>query len=183
MPFTPLHLGPGLCGKFLAGRHLSLALFAGTQVAMDLEVGVRLLLGSGQLHGFTNTLPGATVVVLVSVPLGKPLVEKLVGWWNRRLSPGQRPWLALFETLTWPSAWLGGIAGVYSHWFLDALMHRDAQPFWPWSGANPLLPWLSGAQIDDLCLISGLVGAGALGLYGVVVGQYPARSRRDNPLD
>ncbi|MCB1770876.1 MAG: hypothetical protein KDJ31_14465 [Candidatus Competibacteraceae bacterium] len=37
MPFTPLHRGPGLAIKALAGRRFSLLTFGIAQVAMDIE--------------------------------------------------------------------------------------------------------------------------------------------------
>ena len=37
MPFTPIHLGPGLAFKAIGGRHFSLMVFGGAQVLMDLE--------------------------------------------------------------------------------------------------------------------------------------------------
>jgi hypothetical protein len=35
--FTPLHFGPGLAMKSLAGRRFSLMLFAFSQVAIDID--------------------------------------------------------------------------------------------------------------------------------------------------
>ena len=34
MPFTPVHLGPGLALKALGGRHFRLMVFAGAQVRL-----------------------------------------------------------------------------------------------------------------------------------------------------
>ena len=38
MPITPLHLGPGAILKAAAGQHMSLSVFAFSQITMDLEV-------------------------------------------------------------------------------------------------------------------------------------------------
>jgi hypothetical protein len=37
MPFTPLHMGPGLAIKALAGHRFSILTFGIAQVAMDVE--------------------------------------------------------------------------------------------------------------------------------------------------
>ena len=101
---------------------------------MDLEVLLRLLLHSAYLHGYSNTLPGATVVLLVTVPLGRSLC-----WWNRNLSLWLARWLAVDAEVSWAAAWLGGAVGVYSHWLFDAMMHSDVRPLAPFSPGNPLL--------------------------------------------
>ena len=128
MPITPFHVGPGVLLKLVGGSHLSLTMFALTQITMDLEVVMRLMLGAYPLHGFTNTIVGATVVLVVTVVLGKPFCEWVLCWWNRNLSPAQSRWLQVSENISWPAACLGGILGVLSHFILDAIMHADARP-------------------------------------------------------
>lgn len=168
MPVTPLHLGPGVLLKALAGPHLSLTLFAITQVTMDLEVLFRFAVKSPHLHGFTNSVLGATVVLLISVPAGKPLGEWILRWWNRQLSEAQAKWLGVGETITWRAAWIGGILGVYSHVFLDAIMHVDAKPWMPFSPANPLVDLLSIGQLNLLCLILIFTGVVLIGISRLI---------------
>ncbi|NEX21274.1 hypothetical protein G3480_13275 [Thiorhodococcus mannitoliphagus] len=55
MPFTPLHLWPGLALKALGGRHFSFLAFGIAQVAMDIEPLPGLLTGAERLHGPTHT--------------------------------------------------------------------------------------------------------------------------------
>ncbi len=62
MPVTPLHLGPGTALKAVLGSRMSLTVFAFSQITMDLEVLARIALGAQQLHGFTNTVLGATAI-------------------------------------------------------------------------------------------------------------------------
>ena len=178
MPITPLHLGPGLLLKSCGGSYLSLAMFALVQVTMDLEVLLRLMLGSSQLHGFTNTIIGATLVLIVTVPIGKPLCGWVLRWWNRNLSPAQAKWLQVSASISWKTAWIGGILGVYSHWLLDAIMHADARPWIPFSEVNALVGLISIDQLNLLCLLSLLIGGILIAVYGVLrVKRLPARRK------
>jgi hypothetical protein len=54
-PFTPFHLGPGLAFKSAGGDRFSFVVFGGAQVLIDVEPGVRLLLGHQYVHGPTHT--------------------------------------------------------------------------------------------------------------------------------
>ncbi len=129
MPVTPLHLGPGTVLKAVLGSRMSLTVFAFSQFTMDLEVLVRIAVGAHQLHGFTNTLVGATVVLVPSVLLGRSISQAFLRWWNSRLSPSQARWMWVDPVIGWKAAWIGGILGVYSHLILDAVMHADAHPW------------------------------------------------------
>ncbi|MDR0275331.1 MAG: hypothetical protein LBI48_08355 [Burkholderiaceae bacterium] len=50
MPFTPLHMGPGLAVKALLGRRFSLTVFGFSQIAMDIEPLARMIRGDTLLH-------------------------------------------------------------------------------------------------------------------------------------
>lgn len=165
MPVTPLHLGPGVLFKAFAGSHLSLTMFSFTQVTMDLEVLLRFAVGSARLHGFTNSVLGATVVLLISVPVGRPLCEWFLRWWNRQLSEVQARWLGVPEDVPWRAAWAGGVLGVYSHVLLDAIMHADARPWMPFSQSNPFVDIIAIDQLNLLCLIAVFIGALLMGVF------------------
>ena len=62
MPVTPFHLGAALPLKPLAGRRLSLGVFALVQIGIDLESGYNLLLDRWPVHARLHTLPGALAV-------------------------------------------------------------------------------------------------------------------------
>ncbi len=163
MPVTPLHLGPGVMLKAALGRHMSLAVFAFCQLTMDLEVAARMALGAQQLHGFTNTVLGATAILVPSALVGRPVAQVFLRWWNSRLSPSQARWLWVEPAIPWKAAWTGGILGIYSHVFLDAVMHADARPWAPFSSANPLVGLLSVDGLNLLCLWTLVGGVIALG--------------------
>lgn len=101
MPVTPLHLGPGAALKAVLGPRMSLSVFAFCQTTMDLEVLARIAVGAHQLHGFTNTLLGATVILVPSVLVGRPAARVFMRWWNSRLSPSQARWILLSAHLVW----------------------------------------------------------------------------------
>lgn len=173
MPVMPLHLGPGILLKVFAGSQLSLVMFALTQVTMDLEVLLRFALGSARLHGFTNTIIGATVALLVTVPFGKPVCEWILRWWNRQLSQAQAKWVGVSEKITWRAAWIGGVLGVYSHFLLDAIMHSDAKPWMPFSNANSLVYLISIGQLNLLCLLSVVMGVFLIGGFRLLRSRRP----------
>ncbi|MCZ6664340.1 MAG: DUF4184 family protein, partial [Gammaproteobacteria bacterium] len=164
VPITPLHLGPALVLKAGTGKTMSLTVFAFSQVAMDVEVLVRIIIDADRLHGFSNTIFGASIVLFPSVLLGRPVCRAFLNWWNRNLSAKQRELLAVDPKISWLAAWSGGILGVYSHWFLDAMMHADALAVWPLARGNPFIDWLSIGEINGLCLGSLVVGLLAFGV-------------------
>lgn len=168
MPITPLHMGPGILFKSFGGSCLSLTTFALAQISMDLEVVVRVVLGSARLHGFTNTIIGATVVRMLTVSLGKPVCEWTLRWWNRKLTPAQARWLQVDDGISWTAAWIGGIFGAYSHFVLDAIMHSDARPWMPFSEVNSFVGLVSIDQLNRLCLLSLLIGVAIIVVSGVL---------------
>lgn len=131
---------------------MSLTVFAFCQFTMDLEVLARITLGADQLHGFTNTAMGATLILVPSVLVGRPACQAFLHWWNSRLSPSQARWMEVDAAIGWKAAWTGGILGIYSHVVLDAVMHSDARPWAPLSSVNPLVGLLSYQTLNELCL-------------------------------
>jgi hypothetical protein len=147
MPFTPFHLGPGAAFKAIGGKHFSFMVFGGTQVLMDIEPLVAILRGSPVLHGVTHTILGALVIGLVAGAIGRPISEFALGLLRIRR-----------HRITWPVSFLSGLVGTYSHIGLDAVMHRDMDPFWPFAAGNPLLGLMSVEGLHVLCLVAGLLG-------------------------
>jgi membrane-bound metal-dependent hydrolase YbcI (DUF457 family) len=153
MPFTPFHLGPGLATKALAGRRFSFMVFGGTQVLMDIEPLVRLYLNTPVVHGYTHTLPGALIVGIVAALSGKPISSFVLS----RLDIPHYP-------LTWSVSWASALIGSLSHVILDAIMHDDVEPLWPFTRDNRLLHLLSVTDLHLLCL-----GLGVFGALGVLM--------------
>lgn len=155
MPFTPLHMGPGILLKALRPECVSLMVFGWTQIVMDLQPLVVMLTGQGELHGFSHTLIGASLLTLVAALSGKYLGE--LGLYLIGLR-SQLP-------IRWRAAWVGALVGSASHVLLDSIVHADIQPLAPFSTANGLFGLVSWEAMEWLCLASGALG-GILYLAG-----------------
>lgn len=160
MPFTPFHLGPGAAFKAIGGRHFSFMVFGGSQVLMDIEPLLGILTDRPVLHGYTHTIFGALIIGVAAALTGKPISAYVL----RSLRIPHHPF-------TWIAAFAGALVGTYSHILLDAVMHSDMRPWWPFSSANGLLHLIT---IDRLHLVC--VALGALGTL-VVSGRALLRSR------
>lgn len=158
MPFTPLHLGPGLVIKAVAGRHFSLLSFGLAQIAMDLEPLLGMLRGTARLHGPTHTYLAALLIAGLTVwltPLaGRPLLRR----WNRELVFFRLTPLATPECFARGPVLIGALLGTLSHVLLDSFMHADMTPLAPWSDDNPWLSLVSIRALHQFCLATGLAG-------------------------
>jgi hypothetical protein len=155
VPFTPFHLGAGAVFKAAGGRHFSFMVFGGTQVLMDLEPGYMLITGGTPLHGPSHTLGGALVLGIFGALIGKPISElafRLVGRVDLRIG--------------WTAAITGALFGSFSHVLLDAIMHADMRPWWPFTGTNGLLGWLPISHLHVYCVVLGVMGGIGVWLRG-----------------
>ena len=148
MPFTPFHLGPGAVFKAVGGRHFSFMVFGGTQVLMDIEPLVRILRGDAILHGYTHTLAGALAIGTLAGIVGRPVSTFVL----RLLRIPHHPF-------TWTASFIGAYIGSFSHVLLDALMHPDMRPWWPFSSANGLLGAVPVGWLHLGCAAAAVVGA------------------------
>jgi hypothetical protein len=69
MPFTPIHMGPGILIKSLLQGSFSLMVFGWTQIVMDIQPLIVLISGEGHLHGFTHTYVGAILIAIFAALL------------------------------------------------------------------------------------------------------------------
>jgi hypothetical protein len=124
VPFTPIHMDPGILFKALLQGGFSLMVFGWAQIIMDIQPLIVLLSGEGHLHGFTHTYIGATLIGAVSAVTGKYAAEL-----GLRLIDAHS-----FLPIGWVVTIFSAFIGSYSHVLLDSLMHADLQPFalfWP----------------------------------------------------
>ena len=149
MPFTPLHMGAGLCIKAVAQRRFSLMVFGWTQIVMDLQPLLAMLTGRGELHGFTHTYLGATLVAVVAALTGKPL-----GQLGLRLLR-----LPRFLPIGWGVAALSALVGAWSHVAIDSLMHAEMHPWAPWRQGNTWSGLVSIEALQWWCLGAALLGS------------------------
>lgn len=126
MPFTPLHLGPGLLLKAAFGNRLSLRTFALVQVVIDVESLFNIARHHSPVHGPLHSFVGTFAVGVVTAAMVH-LALRRRGW--------QSPW----HPTTAQAAAAGALSGGATHTLIDGLMHSDLAPLWPWSAENPWL--------------------------------------------
>jgi membrane-bound metal-dependent hydrolase YbcI (DUF457 family) len=143
-------MGPGILVKALLQGSFSLMVFGWTQIIMDIQPLVVLLTGAGQLHGFSHTYIGATLIGLGSALTGKYAAESGLRFVGR----------TRYLPIGWPVAIISAFIGSYSHVLIDSLMHFDLEPFAPFMTINPFLDLVSVEALHKFCLYSGLFGAG-----------------------
>lgn len=149
MPFTPLHMGPGILVKAVLQGSFSLMVFGWAQILMDIQPLLVMLTGEGHLHGFTHTYIGATLIAPVAALSGKYL-----GDFGLRILQ-----LPQHIPIRWPAAWLAAFIGTYSHIVLDSIMHADIRPLAPFSESNSLFRLISLGDLHLFCVIAAIVGA------------------------
>ena len=165
MPFTPLHMGPGLAIKALAGRRFSVLAFGIAQVAMDIEPLVGLMRDADVLHGPTHTYVAALVIAVVVILLAPPICRPILSRWNRELSMHRLPWLVELESTSPVPVVVGALAGTISHVMLDSIMHVDISPLMPWSESNALFGLISIEALQQVCIVAGVCGV--LGWFSI----------------
>ena len=162
MPITPVHMGPALAAKAVAPRYFSFLVFGITQVVIDAEVAVHLLRDDWPYHRFLHTYPGATLVALLAVVIGRPLVERALRLWNRLVGADRESLLWIEPRVPLVAAISGAFIGGYSHVLLDSFLYSDMHPISPLSDSNALLNALSTLEVYLACLALGLLGGVAL---------------------
>ena len=158
MPVTPLHMGPGMALKAIAGDRFSLTMFGVAQVAIDIEPLVGMIRGAPELHGWTHTYVGATLIAAAVLVLARPMCIRIVRWWNAELRRNGLDWLATQDRIGWDAAAAGAFVGTWSHVALDSIMHLDMQPLRPFDGGNRLLLATDVGTLYLACFVAGLAG-------------------------
>ena len=148
MPFTPLHMGPGIVVKVFLQGAFSLMVFGWSQILIDIQPLVVMLTDRGELHGFSHTYIGASLIALIAAPSGKYLGE--IG-----LRIIRRP---EYNPISWSVAIVSAFIGTYSHVFIDAIMHSDIEPFSPFTKQSAAYGIISINTLHLLCLVSALIG-------------------------
>ena len=147
MPFTPFHLGVGAICKAGLGKRFSFMVFGGSQVLMDLEPGIKLLTGSVPLHGPTHTVLGAFGIAMLAAVVGKPLSELVLKWCR-----------VVDYHISWSASAIAAFLGTFTHIVLDAVMHADMVPWYPFWDRNNLLGSMGIESLHLLCLGLGILG-------------------------
>jgi hypothetical protein len=174
VPVTPLHVGPALVVKAVAGRHFSVSVFALSQILIDIEPAVRFLRDDPILHGVTHTYLGATGIAIISVLAGRPLCQFLLDRWKDDPKSPFMNWLRGPAKISWSAAVTGAFLGAYSHIILDSIMHSDMEPFWPVYKGNALLHLFPIDTLHLVCVASGAAGAA---LMAALFGHFKSAGR------
>ena len=85
--------------------------------------------------------------------IGKPVSSTVL----RRLNIPHAP-------LTWAASFAGALLGSFSHIILDAVMHADMRPWWPFRTDNPLLYLMGIDRLHLACALTGLLGLAVIAL-------------------
>jgi membrane-bound metal-dependent hydrolase YbcI (DUF457 family) len=153
MPFTPYHFGPGILAKATIPDRFSLAAYVLTEVAVDTEVLIRIAGQKRPVHGELHSLLGAVttgVVVGLAVYIaGRYLIRAAPNLGSQRLVRSET---SLKGTLS------GGILSGVGASLLDALMHSDVEPFWPFVLGNELDGLVESNVLLAICVATGVIG-------------------------
>ncbi len=155
-------MGPALAAKAVAPRYFSFLVFGITQVAIDSEAAFYLLTDDPPYHRILHTYLGATVVALLAVVIGRPLLGYVLGLWNRLVRADRESLLWIEPRVPLVAAASGALIGGYSHVLLDSFLYSDMHPVWPLSDSNAMLNMLSTLEVYGLCLALGLLGSVAM---------------------
>ena len=153
MPFTPLHMGPGLVVKACMQSAFSLTVFGWSQILIDIQPLIVLLTDKGELHGFSHTYIGATFIAIVSALTGKYLGEM-----GLRLIE-----MKSYNPINWRVAFVSAFIGTYSHVFIDSIMHVDIEPFAPFTTNSHFYGIVSIQTLHIFCVASGVISG--IGFY------------------
>lgn len=158
MPFTPLHMGPGMFVKAAVPGHFSIVVFGLTQIALDLEVLWHMARNEYPFHTFCHTYVGATVIAAVLTVIGKPVSQWIKVVWNGIAARGRDVDLTVSVPTTWLASFTGASVGVYSHILLDSLFHPDIEPLQPWSVTNRFHGIVNPHGVEVVCVVLGIMG-------------------------
>ena len=158
MPVTPFHMGPAMLLKVVLRGGFSLMVFGWTQILMDIQPLLVIITGKGHLHGFTHTFVGGSLIAVIAAITSKPLIEACIRSRRFGFAPSDRALLGIAERLGWPVVIVSAAIGAASHVYLDAIMHSDLQPFYPFDTLNPWLGLLSVDMLHQFCVYTGLIG-------------------------
>ena len=141
-------MGPGLIVKTCMQGAFSLMVFGWSQILIDIQPLVVLLSGKGELHGLSHTYLGATIIGVISALSGKYLGE--IGL--RILRMGN------YNPISWRVAFVSAFIGVYSHVFIDSILHSDMRPLAPFSQRNVFLGLMGSDTLYILCALGAVIG-------------------------
>ena len=165
MPLTPLHMGPGLAFKAGLGARMSVVAFGLSQVIIDIEPVLAVAFGWTNLHGWTHTYLGATLIAAAVTAVARKPSEWILRRWNRELRQHGLDRFQSPERLAPGQIACGAFIGTWSHVAIDSLMHPDMRPLAPFSASNALLDLASYNEVSATCAVLVLAGVALWALW------------------
>jgi membrane-bound metal-dependent hydrolase YbcI (DUF457 family) len=158
IPFTPFHFGPAVFAKACFPNRYWITPFVLANVLIDCEVLYCLRFSLRPIHRFCHTYIGGTLVGAFAGFVAYAGIKTILmlfpsTWFTNCRNVSSK------QLVT--DAALSSIVGGISHVFLDSLMHRDMQPFWPIVDGNAF------AGIVDVGILH--VFLAATGFLGVML--------------
>jgi membrane-bound metal-dependent hydrolase YbcI (DUF457 family) len=144
MPFTPFHFGPSALIGLPLKRWIDIPVFILANIVIDLEpLAVMVFRLDYPLHGYFHTFLIGGPLGLLWGPAAYPL-RLFFRFFMRILRLSYQPTLSKMM--------LSGLLGVWLHIVFDAVLYKEANPFWPIAG-NPLHQIVSYSTIFSICEI------------------------------
>jgi len=159
MPITPLHMGPGILIKAILQGFFSLIIFGWAQLLMDIQPILVVLTGKGNLHGFSHTYIGATLIAIFSALTGRWIYQAIMLFIKKDFTDYQKILFDVPKKLTVRICIISAFIGTYSHVLLDIIMHADVEPYYPIYLHNDVNLIISIENLYKLCIYTGLFGA------------------------
>ena len=154
-------MGAALIVKPALSKRFSVITFGIAQVAMDIEPGIRMALGTDVLHGQTHTLPGAVVIAILVMLIAPSICNGLLAKWNKEVIYYNLLGLVRSGPVSKTAVMAGAFFGTLSHVFLDSLIHHDIHPLSPFSQANPFMGLISHDGAYLACTVAAVLGIAA----------------------
>jgi membrane-bound metal-dependent hydrolase YbcI (DUF457 family) len=139
MPFTPFHLGFGICVYSIFLFLDPIALLVGT-IIIDIEALMRLILNLSPLHGILHSMLGVIVFSLPTV---------LISWGSYKIFNLEK-YLSKFN---WKISLVSSILGLFSHVFFDSIIYPEVMLFYPFSDKSGFLLGSISSRMDYYLLV------------------------------
>jgi hypothetical protein len=152
-------MGPGILIKSVLHGFFSLIIFGWAQILMDLQPLLVIITGKGNLHGFSHTYIGATLIALVSAFTGKWVYEIIMKFIKKDFTEYQKKLFDVPKKLTVGVCILSSLLGTYSHVILDSIMHADVEPLYPVNLENEFHLFISIESLYKICIYTGIIGS------------------------
>ena len=151
-------MGPGILIKAILQGFFSLIVFGWSQVLMDIQPLLAMLTGKGELHGFSHTYIGATLIAVFCALTGRWIYKVSMKMCRQNFTEYQKKLFAVSGNLTTSVCITSAFIGTISHVLLDSIMHGDVEPFYPIIPTNHLHLLLSIEGLYALCVYAGIAG-------------------------